>query len=57
MVKIEFTKDYATRKKGDVWECQGTLATKLIKEGVAKKFDGKKKPANKNGKPKGIEKK
>lgn len=30
MIKIIFIKDFATRKKGDVWECDGQLAATLI---------------------------
>ena len=39
-MKIEFIKDFATKKKGDKWECDNSiLASKLINEKkVAKKF-------------------
>ena len=38
MIVIEFTKDFATKKKGDIWECDGMLASELInKHKVAKK--------------------
>jgi hypothetical protein len=46
MVKIEFIKDFATKKKGDTWECHGMLASTLINKKVAKKY---KKVAKKNG--------
>lgn len=37
MVGIEFTKDFATKKKGDGWECDGQLASQLVhKDKVAK---------------------
>ena len=39
MEKIQFTKDFATKKKGDVWECDSMLAHNLInKDKVAKKY-------------------
>lgn len=31
MVKIKFTKDFATKKKGDFLECDSQLASTLIK--------------------------
>ena len=31
MEKIQFTKDFATKKKGDVWECDSQLASRLIR--------------------------
>lgn len=47
MIEIQFTKDFATKKKGDIWECDPMLANQLItKDKVAKKF---KKVAEKNG--------
>jgi hypothetical protein len=36
MVEIEFTKDFATKKKGDKWACDSMLANRLINEKVAK---------------------
>ena len=41
-VKIEFTKDFATRKKGDVWECNSQIASQLIhNDKVAKVYKKK----------------
>ena len=38
MAKIQFIKDFATKKKDDLWECNGQLASRLIhKLKVAKK--------------------
>lgn len=37
MTAIEFTEDFATKKKGEVWSCDSMLACSLIKKGVAKK--------------------
>lgn len=38
MVEIEFTKDFATKKKGDVFKCDSQLASQLINiDKVAKK--------------------
>jgi hypothetical protein len=35
---IEFVEDFATKKKGDVWDCTNSLlAAKLINQKVAKK--------------------
>lgn len=47
MAKIEFTKDFATKKKGDIWDnCPSMLASRLINnDKVAKLF--KKKRSNK----------
>jgi len=30
MRKVEFIKDFATKKKGDVWECDSQLASQLV---------------------------
>jgi len=30
MRKVEFIKDFATKKKGDVWECDSQLASHLV---------------------------
>jgi hypothetical protein len=39
MVKIQFIKDFATKKKDDIWECDGQLASRLIHlKKVAKKY-------------------
>lgn len=38
-MKIEFIKDFATKKKGDIWEGDSMLCSQLINEKkVAKKF-------------------
>ncbi len=37
MIKIEFTKDFATKKKGDIFECDNQLANQLVNvDNVAK---------------------
>ena len=42
MTKIEFTKSYATKKKGDVIECDGMIASTLVRDKkVAKYFKEK----------------
>ena len=38
---IEFTKDYATKKKGDTIEVDGILASTLVAQKVAKKRERK----------------
>lgn len=44
MVKIEFTKDYATKKKGESMEVDGMLASDLIRvRKVAKYYKEKEK--------------
>lgn len=41
MTTIIFTQDFATRKKGEVWTCDGMLAAQLIGEDkVAKVYTG-----------------
>lgn len=30
MRKIKFTEDFATRSKGDIWECDSLLASQLV---------------------------
>jgi hypothetical protein len=40
-VLIEFKKDHATKKKGDVWECDSQHAARLINQGIAKKRERK----------------
>ena len=40
-VLLEFTKDFATKKKGDVIETTSQHAARLIKEKVAKKRERK----------------
>ena len=37
MVKVEFIKDFATKKKGDKGEYDGMLAASLVEKKVAKK--------------------
>lgn len=37
-VTIEFTKDFATKKKGETWECGSQLATKLIRKSKVAKL-------------------
>lgn len=41
-VKIEFTKDFATKKKGDTWECNSMLASQLINRSKVAKVYKKK---------------
>ena len=48
MVKIEFIKDFATKKKGDQWECDSLLACDLINKKVAKKISKKGRPKKVN---------
>jgi hypothetical protein len=44
MVTIVFTKDFATKKKGDEWTCDSLLASHLIRiDKVAKLKTSKKK--------------
>lgn len=44
MRKVEFTKNFATRKKGDQWECGNELAHQLVNgDKVAKYIDNKSK--------------
>lgn len=40
-VKVEFIKDFATKKKGDIESFDGQVASRLIKEKVAKPFKKK----------------
>jgi hypothetical protein len=40
-VLIEFTKDFATKKKGDTMEVNGMLARDLMNKKVAKKRERK----------------
>ena len=42
-IKIEFTKDYSVYKKGDSAIFKLSLASEIIKEGVAKVFKATKK--------------
>ena len=44
MRKVEFTKDFATKMKGDVWECDSQLASQLVHvDKVAKYYEPKSK--------------
>lgn len=36
MKEVVFTKDFATKKAGDKFLCSSTLASDLVKKGVAK---------------------
>ena len=42
MKKVEFIKDYSTKKKGDTAICDGYIASSLISKGVAVIFKEKK---------------
>jgi Zn-finger protein len=45
MRKVEFISDFATKKKGDVWECDSLLASHLVHtDKVAKYVDEEVKP-------------
>jgi len=40
--KVEFIKDFATKLKGDVWECDSQLASHLVNiDKVAKYYESK----------------
>lgn len=42
MRKVEFIKDFATKLKGDVWECDSQLANQLVNvDKVAKYYEPK----------------
>ncbi len=41
MIKVEFTKDFAIYKKGDVTEVTSFLAIRLFREKVAREFKAK----------------
>lgn len=44
MKEVVFTKDYATKKKGDKWKCESQLASQLVNvEKVAEYFKESKK--------------
>ena len=47
MRKIEFTKDFATKKKGDKITCDGQLAAQLVRDEKVAKFIGPKKTTTK----------
>lgn len=38
LVKIEFTKDFATKKKGETWECENSLASNLVNRKKVAKY-------------------
>jgi len=38
---VEFTKEFANKKKGDVMEVTSTLAIRLFRENVAREFKAK----------------
>lgn len=38
MVEVEFIKDFATKKKGDKWVCQSTLASQLVRVDLVAKY-------------------
>lgn len=55
MIEIEFLEDFATRKVGDVWKCDGQLAASLIRRGkaiVVDKSNGKAAQIDESPKPK-----
>ena len=44
MRKVVFIADFATRKKGDVWECDSMLASQLVNVDQVAKYEGEKAP-------------
>lgn len=38
MREIEFLKDFATKKKGDTWKCDGLLASQLVRVDKVAKY-------------------
>ena len=54
MVQVEFTKEFATKKKGDIMECESQLASKLVKKRKVAKYTmkGIEAPKPKLSKPK-----
>lgn len=42
MKKVEFTKDFATKKAGDVFTCDGQLASQLVNSDKVAKYVTKK---------------
>lgn len=50
MREIEFTKDFATRKKGDTWKCDGLLASQLVHRDKVAKYVEAEKPKPKSKK-------
>lgn len=49
-VKIEFTEDFANRKKGETWKCDGMLASQLVRVDKVAKFYEEKPKAKKSKK-------
>lgn len=48
MRKVVFTSDFATKKKGDVWLCDGMLANQLVNvDKVAEHYKEEKKEVKK----------
>lgn len=43
MVEIEFIEDFATKKKGDIWECDSLLASHLVNIDKVAKYTKKSK--------------
>lgn len=44
MVEVEFIEDFATKKKGEVWECDSLLASQLVHHDKVAKYK-KQKPS------------
>lgn len=42
MREVEFTKDFATKKKGDKWACDSMLASRLVHIDKVAKYTKKK---------------
>ena len=42
MKEVEFTKDFATKKKGDTWKCDSLLASQLVHVDKVAKYVTKK---------------
>jgi hypothetical protein len=38
MVQVKFIRDFATKKKEDIWKCDSMLGNRLINKKVAKKY-------------------
>ena len=53
MKKVEFLVDFATKKKGEVWECSSELASQLVRvDKVAKYYEENLAKEKKESKPK-----
>lgn len=50
MVRVEFIADFATKKKGDVYNCDNMLASQLVNDDKVAKYHNEKEP--KESKPK-----